>query len=291
MNRLKSIFISLAITVWAYFTFIAFQFIYTQTFSINSIGLFLISAIPLGFFIVLLSLKPVARTTKSLSYLTALIIIGTLLILAGTIRETMPLYFNYLAITSISLWLIYVYWYSTMPNKRGNLIIGNTLPPLHFIDGKNNQISTSTFKGKKMLLLFYRGNWCPLCMAQIKEISEEYKELEKRGVEVLLISPQPVSHSVSLANKMKVSFHFLTDKNNGMAKELGIDHPNGTPLGMEIFGYKSETVLPTAIITDKEGEIIFIDKTDNYRIRPEPSTFLAVLDKFENEVIKVTQST
>ncbi len=291
MNRLKSIFISLAISIWAYFTFIAFQFIYTQTLSINSIGIFLISVIPLGFFIVLLSFKPVARTSQSLGYLTSLIIIGAFLILAGTIRAGSFIHLNYLAITSISLWLIYVYWYSAMPNKRGTIIIGNTLPPLHFIDGNDNRVSTSDFKGKKMLLLFYRGNWCPLCMAQIKEISEQYKELEKRGVSVLLISPQPVSHSVSLANKMKVAFHFLTDKNNEMAKKIGIDHPNGTPLGMEIFGYKSETVLPTAIITNNKGEIIFVDKTDNYRIRPEPSTFLAVLDKFDNEVIKVTSST
>ena len=50
------------------------------------------------------------------------------------------------------------------------------------------------------------------------------------------------------------------------------------PLGMEIFGYKSETVLPTVIITDEEGKILFLDQTDNYRVRPEPETFFEVLN-------------
>ncbi len=126
--------------------------------------------------------------------------------------------------------------------------------------------------------MFYRGNWCPLCMAQIKEISAQYQELEKRGVEVLLISPQPVGKSASLAKKMKVNFHFLTDEKNAMARELKIDQKFGIPLGFEVLGYASETVLPTIIITDEEGKIIFLDQTDNYRVRPEPETFLKILD-------------
>jgi len=86
--------------------------------------------------------------------------------------------------------------------------VGEQLPTLQFIDANKNDIENTDFIGKKILYLFYRGNWCPLCMAQIKEISEQYKELEKRGIEVLLISPQPVSHSASLAKKMELSFIF-----------------------------------------------------------------------------------
>lgn len=77
---------------------------------------------------------------------------------------------------------------------------------------------------------------------------------------------------------MKVNFHFLNDKDNKMARKLNIDHAHGTPLGMEVFGYTSETVLPTVIIANEEGKVIFLDQTDNYRVRPEPETFLNILD-------------
>jgi len=50
-------------------------------------------------------------------------------------------------------------------------------------------------------------------------------------------------------------------------------------LGMEIFGYDQDTVMPTVIIVNAEGEILFADQTDNYRMRPEPDTFLRILDE------------
>jgi hypothetical protein len=46
---------------------------------------------------------------------------------------------------------------------------------------------------------------------------------------------------------------------------------------MQMIGYESETVLPTVIITDETGKIIWTHQTDNYRVRPEPDVFLDVL--------------
>ena len=63
-----------------------------------------------------------------------------------------------------------------------------------------------------------------------------------------------------------------------MAQRLGIEHVGGVPFMMEPLGYGTETVLPTVVIIDPDRTIIFADLTDNYRVRPEPSTFLAVLD-------------
>ena len=97
-------------------------------------------------------------------------------------------------------------------------------------------------------------------------------------MEVVLISPQPHKNSKELARKMAVDFHFLTDDKNSMARRLGLDHKSGVPFGMEVLGYDSETVLPTVIITDEQGKILFLDQTDNYRLRPEPATFLQVID-------------
>ena len=37
-------------------------------------------------------------------------------------------------------------------------------------------------------------------------------------------------------------------------------------------------MLPTVLITDARGEIRYVDLADNYRVRPEPSVFLRVLD-------------
>jgi hypothetical protein len=63
-----------------------------------------------------------------------------------------------------------------------------------------------------------------------------------------------------------------------MARKLMIDQDHGIPFGYWIFGYKNETVLPTLIIADEAGKILFLDLTDNYRLRTEPETFFKIID-------------
>ena len=115
-------------------------------------------------------------------------------------------------------------------------------------------------------------------MTQIKEITNQYNELEKRGVQMIFKSPQPHQYSNSLAKIYQLGFNFLVDANNKVAKQLGLFSKNGIPFGFQVMKYESDTVMPTIVITNTKGEIIFSDLTDNYRVRPEPKTFLKVLD-------------
>ncbi len=130
--------------------------------------------------------------------------------------------------------------------------------------------------GNPAVLLFYRGNWCPLCMAQISEIAARYREFVDLGITVWLISPQPEDMSRVLAERYDVPFVFLVDKDNKLATELAIAQPNGVPAGVA-RDYPPDTVLPTLVVTGPSGTIVFSDQTDNYRVRPEPDVFLAIL--------------
>lgn len=128
--------------------------------------------------------------------------------------------------------------------------------------------------------MFYRGNWCPLCVAQIKEVAAHYRELQEMNTTVLLISPQPSQHHSNLSKKFNVPFYYVKDVKNRVARALGIVHLQGIPFGFQLLGYDSDTVFPTVIITDKEGNIIHIEQTDNYRVRPEPSAYISIIKHY-----------
>ena len=171
----------------------------------------------------------------------------------------------------------YVFWYSVFRRPVPPAIaVGATLPELELVDGEGKPVTPT--EGKHGLYMFIRGNWCPLCMAQIKELAADYQALADKGAQVVLISPQPHGHTNRLAKKHDVPFNYLTDPKGAAAKQLQIDHPSGVPLGLEVLGYASDTVFPTVVITDEKGFILYVDQTDNYRIRPEPSLFLDVLE-------------
>ena len=278
-NKLKSLFVMLFINAAILLMIYTLVLFYINGFQFDQLGQLIISFTIAFLFIKAMTLHNTARTSANLWFRTSVILVGFLINLYGIKIAQL----NVMKVVPSALlfvgWLLYVFWYSRF-GKRESLIlkVGAKLPNFDLEDRFHNPINTSSFLGKPNIFMFYRGNWCPLCMAQIKEIAGQYQELEKRGVNMNLISPQPHHFTVGLAKKFDVNFNFLVDVDNNAAKKLGIFHKNGLPAGMQALGYDRDTVMPTIVITDKKGTILFADLTDNYRVRPEPETFFKVLD-------------
>ncbi|SNR14977.1 redoxin domain-containing protein [Tenacibaculum jejuense] len=270
-NLLKSIFIS-ALPVFALIIFVKTLIQFDN--NLTNVGL-LLNALPIIIFFSSLFIKPVARTSTTLTSFTVPVIIGTAVTLF-----TLNLNAIVISVALALGWFLYLTWYSKFEKRDQNTIqVGKKLPPLTFENIQKQKVNLTEFDSDYKVLLFFRGNWCPLCMAQIKEIANEYQELAKRNTEIFLISSQPHKFTESLAKKYNVPFHYLTDKNNENARRLNILHENGLPMGFQVFGYESDVIMPTVIITNKMNEVIFADLTDNYRVRPEPATFLKIIDK------------
>ena len=225
----------------------------------------------------LMIFQNIARTSARFPTLIALGTVGVLLASWGFTRGGSP----EAPLLAIAAWIglmLYSYWYSSFNrHPSGQLQIGNTLPNFELMDVAGRVVSSSSFSDKPTIWIFHRGNWCPLCMAQVKELVIQYKELQSLGVRIALISPQPHKNTIALAKRFDAPFDFLTDEGNRAAQALGIDHPGALPMGMQILGYDSDTVLPTVIITDTGGRVLWAHETDNYRIRPEPDVYLAIL--------------
>jgi peroxiredoxin len=278
MNKLKSIFVMpFMATDMLIGLFGLYQLIMSGP-SLAYLGVVL-ATLPFGLFVLVVTMiSPRARTSNRLPLISALILAGLACSTAGFViggfASPAPLG---LALFGATGFMLYNYWYSSFDRTDSvQLQLDAPLPNflLHDINGDN--FPSTHLLGKPTVLLFFRGNWCPLCMAQIQEIADGYKALADRGAQVALISPQPHENTIDLASRFDVPFVFLTDPGNEAAKILDISLDDGIPLG--ISGYDPDTVMPTVIITSANGRIIFLDQTDNYRVRPEPGTFIEALD-------------
>ncbi len=225
--------------------------------------------------------RPAARTSANLPVLAALIGTGLALAIAGYgSGGVTPIT---VAVTGVVGYLAYVVWYSRFGRVRAATIdVGQPLPDFELQTHDGNAFNSKSLRGAPAVVMFYRGNWCPLCVAQVREMAAAYRELERRGARVLLVSPQPAGHSASLSRKFDAPMEFLVDPDNATARQLGIADRYGTPAGMQALGYATETVMPTVLVVDADGLILLSDQTDNYRVRPEPETFLAALDAAKN---------
>lgn len=277
MNKLKSLFVMpFMMTTMAIAAFAIYSLI-TSGYDLGYVGT-LFATLPFLGFITYLMAIGMGRTSANLPVVLGLGIVGLGLSVYNVIDEpgngAVPL-----ALTSLALlgFLAYDFWYShfgRLPSPA--LKFGETLPEFSLEDTDGGTVSSGSFMGNPALILFFRGNWCPLCMTQVKEIAADYQKLAGYGVQIVLVSPQSHQQTKDLAERFDVPFKFLVDAGNRTADALGIAMENGVPLG--IAGYDPDTVMPTVIITDANGKIIFLDQTDNYRVRPEPATFLKVIE-------------
>ena len=174
-------------------------------------------------------------------------------------------------------WYIHVFSnYRRTPSTA--IVKGKALPELPLQRLDETSISSTSFAGEKTLLVFFRANWCPFCMNQLKEVKAKADQLAKAGVKVKFISNQGIKNSEKLAKDLALPAHFEIFQDNDLAaaKALGIEDMGGAPSGMP--GYPTDTVKATVIGLDEDGKVIFGDETDNYRIRPHPDTFLHVFE-------------
>ncbi|MBL7714647.1 MAG: redoxin domain-containing protein [Bdellovibrionales bacterium] len=181
----------------------------------------------------------------------------------------------------IAIFDTFAYNFLQAKSEESVLAPGKVFPDFMLKDATGRVVKTYDLMPGPALVLFIRGNWCPLCMAQVKEVAGAYRELDDRAVSVLIISSQRQEMSEQLAASHKVPFKFLVDEDLKLASALKLVHKNGVPIGLSRSKYGSDTIFPTAIITNEKREVIYIDQTDDVTIRPEPETFLAVLDEYK----------
>jgi peroxiredoxin len=240
----------------------------------------LVPAVPAGAFLAFMGWLMRARSARTTPGLAALMgpSYASLLVTLGCLAYTGAAAWPAAALTAASVagnWL-YVHWYSRLDRPASSrLKVGELLPSFKVRDLRGEWVDSASWLDRPTVLVFYRGNWCPLCSAQVAEIAIRYQDIEQLGARVALISPQPQRESAALASRFDAPMEFLTDEEGRVGRALGIWHARGVPLG--IFGYGSDTVFPTVVVSDARGRVVFCHQTDNYRVRPEPETFIRVL--------------
>jgi len=183
-----------------------------------------------------------------------------------------------LALVGLGGILLYSYVYSRQHGPTGGIRVDEPLPafPLQRADG--TATSSTELTDRPHVIMFYRGNWCPFCMVQVRELAEQYRELDRRGVGVALISAQRAKDTVELATKFDIPMQFFIDVDGAAARALDLVQVGGVP-AIYSAGTNGDTTVPTVVITDARGTVLWVDSSDNHRIRPEPTAFFEVLDR------------
>lgn len=109
--------------------------------------------------------------------------------------------------------------------------VGEKFPNAKLLNHQGKEIEIKTVSSrKKLVVVFYRGEWCPYCNAHLQHLQKYLPELKAAGAEVVAISPDKPEFALGTKEKHKLGLSVLSDIGNKLAKQLGIVFPLGEDL-------------------------------------------------------------
>lgn len=176
---------------------------------------------------------------------------------------------------------------ATVPDNAEDispLLIGETIPNATLQDSEGNLIEIKNFIEKKnTVLVFYRGGWCPYCNNQLSELAEIEQDVVDLGFQVIAVSPDDYQNLKSTESNTKLNYTLFSDPNAKFIQQIGIGFK--TPIMLKDYiaskEHKGETSnimpVPTVMVLDKGGRILFEYINPNYKERISSDMLLAVL--------------
>ncbi|MBI1286794.1 MAG: redoxin domain-containing protein [Flavobacteriales bacterium] len=277
-NKLKSWFLS-GLVVYSWAVTLGGGFMLISELGSFSIWLAVtMASAQIALYFLWLEVAQVPRTSPGLMGFSVGIFAATLYSVYASYAQQIASAAPLLAFISLSGWLAYVGWSSELGDRSKDRIkVGKRLPKIELEDYDGRRLSSDDWVGDKRLVIFYRGNWCPICTAQVNELRNFEKQFNELGLKITLISPQSHEKSRRHAQKVGADYDFLVDVDNAAARTLGILHTDGLPKGYEVLGYESNVPKPTTFVLDEKGKVVFADLTKNYRLRPRPEDIIRAL--------------
>lgn len=174
---------------------------------------------------------------------------------------------------------IYVYY-----RRRGarpvpeKLRVGEPLPDFAALDEAGNPLHTRDLLGTPVVMMFVRGNWCPFCSRQVKNLTGYYKDIVDLGAKLILVTPKPLETTQRVAEFFDVEFEFWLDESLAATRELGLLLEDAVPKDY-YPEYGSDTTWPASLVIDAEGVIRYVELSKHIIDRPNPKTLLRELQK------------
>ena len=175
-------------------------------------------------------------------------------------------------------------------NKKGidttkyvptGLNIGDKAPLIIATSLTGNKVnSQELLTEKKIVLIFYRGKWCPYCTRFLSNLNDSLSYISTKNATVLVVGPESIDNTEKTAGKTKASFILIPDTSMQIQKDYDVlfnvtrkyQGKIKTFLMTDIAknNHQEEAILPVpaTYIINQNGEIIWRYFDYDYSKRP-----------------------
>jgi len=179
------------------------------------------------------------------------------------------------------------YLFKSLPNP--GIYIGEVAPNFTLSNafGKKITLADELKKGP-VVLIFYRGAWCPYCNLQLHALQESLPILNQYNARLITVTPQKPDQSAKQLAKDGFQFEVLSDLDSKVMKDykLYFELPDALltiykkfDIDIEVFNGEGRNVLPVpaSFVIDQKGIVRAMMASTNYQKRMEPQAIIDAL--------------
>lgn len=160
---------------------------------------------------------------------------------------------------------------SGLPTQPSPVAVGTMAPDFEVRDARGGVVRLSDFRGTPVLLKFYRGYWCPYCVAELDQLNRYAADFEKLSVKLIAVSSDRVDELRVFEPKHAWRIRLLADPALTAHRRYNVQHRNFAARR----GPFREVAIPTTILIAASGRVLWMEQTSDFRVRPQADMVLA----------------
>ncbi|NEV93320.1 AhpC/TSA family protein [Psychroflexus sp. YR1-1] len=177
-------------------------------------------------------------------------------------------------------------------NQPKGLNTGDKAPELLMTTSAGEQMSlASLYKDQPLVIIFYRGYWCPSCSRYLSKFSERSDELKATGARLLAVTPETYENIETTKNETGLNVTVVSDTDGSVMKAFDVlfevteeyQEMIQTNLNASISetntSQKAILPVPATYILNTQGEIIYKHFNPDYNQRASVDDILKNLPK------------
>jgi peroxiredoxin len=163
--------------------------------------------------------------------------------------------------------------------KPEGLFINSKAPDFKAKDQNGNEIVLRDIRKKgPVVLLFYRGYWCPYCSKELQKLEDSLSLIKEKGAQIIAVTPEKQEGISKTIEKTKASYSIITDQEMKIMKAYDVayqvDAKTVSRYKMANIdlaannGQKPEAIylpIPAVYIISKDGEIKYRFFDEDYK--------------------------
>ena len=171
------------------------------------------------------------------------------------------------------------------------LAVGASAPRFELPDQDGKPVSSHELLSHgRLVICFFRGRWCPFCVAQMEAMNSALSQIEKTGARLVAISPQTTKQCFFMRDQHHLRYPLLSDGGNQVARQFGLVYRvpdeqkqvySRTFVNLPFLNGEAswELPIPATYILERDGRVLYASVDPDYTRRPEPEEVVRFLDQ------------